>query len=240
MMTLKKTQQEMKEQFPAVTFRAIGVDLSKPDHSYMSEIIKECKGITPTLIFNNAGYILTGHFADTTLAEQTGNYECNATAPVYITHHFANQMLDQKLKGAIFFTSSPAGFMPCPITVMYGATKAFLTEFATSIGPELRGSGIDVLVVHPSPVNTSFYKGNKHNIQIMEFFRGTATTPERIANCFFRAVGRTAVYDQGYYSFWLRIVLRLIDLSFLQNIIYIAGSSSGELTKIKKKRPLNK
>jgi len=126
--------------------------------------------------------------------------------------------------------------MPCPITVMYGATKAFLTEFASSIAPELRGDGIDVLVVHPSPVKTFFYAGNKHNIGIMKFFQSTGTSPERIANCFFRAVGRTLVYDQGYYSFMIRLVLRLIDITFLQNIIHIAASTNSELVKIKKKR----
>jgi len=72
---------------------------------------------------------------------QMANYECNAISPVRITHHFAARILSEiaasPTRGAIFFTSSPAGFMPCPITVMYGATKAFLTEFATSIAAEV-------------------------------------------------------------------------------------------------------
>jgi short-subunit dehydrogenase len=41
---------------------------------------------------------------------------------------------------------------------MYGATKAFLTEFAASLAGEVYGSNIDVLVIHPSPVDTEFYR----------------------------------------------------------------------------------
>jgi NADP-dependent 3-hydroxy acid dehydrogenase YdfG len=31
-----------------------------------------------------------------------------------------------------------AGLMPCPFSVIYGATKAFLTEFATSLACEVK------------------------------------------------------------------------------------------------------
>ena len=34
------------------------------------------------------------------------------------------------------------GLMPCPISTMYGATKAFLTEFAVSIAAELNRKSI--------------------------------------------------------------------------------------------------
>jgi hypothetical protein len=37
------------------------------------------------------------------------NFECNATAPMKITQHFAKLMVDKKLKGLIAFTSSSAG-----------------------------------------------------------------------------------------------------------------------------------
>lgn len=53
--------------------------------------------------------ITTGFFANLPLARVLANYECNATAAVKITHHFANRMIDEKLSGLIAFTSSPAG-----------------------------------------------------------------------------------------------------------------------------------
>jgi len=56
---------------------------------------------------------------------------------------------------------------------------------------QLKYDGVDVLVVHPSPVNTNFYSGNSHDIGAMNFFKKTATTPLTIASCFFRSIGRT-------------------------------------------------
>ena len=77
----------------------------------------------------------------------------NATSAFKITHHFVNDMLDKRMPGLVTFTSSSAGFIPCPMSVLYGATKAFLTEFAASLAAEIKGNGIDVVVVHPSPVD---------------------------------------------------------------------------------------
>ena len=66
------------------------------------------------------------------------NFNCNAACAVKLTHHFLSRLQSEKLRGALVYTSSPAGFMPCPFSVMYGATKAFLTNFATSLAPEVR------------------------------------------------------------------------------------------------------
>lgn len=170
-------------------FRAVGVDLSRGD--YMTPIIDNTKDLPIKLVFNNAGYITAGFFADVPLERSLGNYECNATCALKITHHFLNTMQAQNLKGLIAFTSSSAGafcfffcgglihirmvwavslmtvvspfflcfpgFVPNPLSSMYASTKAFLTMFATSLAPEIRSSGIDVVVVHPSPMATNFF-----------------------------------------------------------------------------------
>ena len=38
----------------------------------------------------------------------------------------------------------------------------------------------------------------------------TATSPERIASCFFRSLGRTIVHDQGYFPIALKFVLKVL------------------------------
>ena len=44
-----------------------------------------------------------------------------------------------------------------------------LTHFATSLAGEVRQDGIDVSVLHPSPVATSFYAG-AHAMPTLKFF----------------------------------------------------------------------
>lgn len=88
---------------------------AKFDHKtdYMPAIIEATKDIDIAVVFNNAGYIVTGFFDQTSLDAQLANLvthcssslsltdcsqECNATACVKVTHHFLQQMLAKKLK----------------------------------------------------------------------------------------------------------------------------------------------
>lgn len=232
---LKDTHACLTKKYPKQEFRQVGVNLGESG-AYLPTIIKATSDIEISLLFNNAGFVSTGLFADSSLAAQMANYECNAISPVQITHHFLNKMLDKKIKGCVCFTSSPAGLIPNPMTTMYGATKAFLTEFSLSIGAEVKSDGIDVLVVHPSPVNTAFYSGNTHNIGAMKMFQKTATTPDSIARCFFVSVGKSMIHEQGYFCLFTRLILKVLDVCLLANIIGFFTAGQADYKKSKKKR----
>jgi short-subunit dehydrogenase len=90
--------------------------------------------------------------------------------------------------------------------------QAFLTSFATSLAPEVKVDGIDVLVVHPSPVTSNFYNST-HKLDALEMFRRTGTSPDTIANAMLRSVGRTSVCDQGYYSVAVRVLLKVYHVA---------------------------
>ena len=62
--------------------------------------------------------------------------------------------VQKKLCGCIVFTSSAAAAIASPFTALYAATKSFVSSFGASLAVEVRHHGIDVLVFHPSPVNT--------------------------------------------------------------------------------------
>lgn len=236
--TFSRNFAALVKKFPAQQFRAVEVDLSLPGSAYLPVIQDATKDLDVQIVFNNAGYIKTGFFCDVSLAEQQKNHTCNATSAMEITHWFASQMLKKKLPGCIGFTSSPAGFTPCPFSSLYGATKAYLTEFACSIAPELRADGIDVCVVHPSPVASRFYEGT-HKIGVMEFFKGTATGPEKIAVALFQSMGRTVVSDQGYYPLVTRLLLKVIDFNLFADLTCRSASIMPEFTELRGKKPLS-
>ena len=62
--------------------------------------------------------------------------------------------VQKKLRGCIVFTSSAAAAIASPFTALYAATKSFVSSFGASLAVEVRHHGINVLVFHPSPVNT--------------------------------------------------------------------------------------
>jgi short-subunit dehydrogenase len=172
---LKETTETLKSQFPALEFRAVG---AKFDHKtdYMPAIIQATEDIDIAIVFNNAGYIVTGFFDQTTLDSQLANLECNATACVKVTHHFLKKMLEKKIKGCFIFTSSVSGYIPNPFAVMYGATKSFVSQFAASLAVEVRNNGIDVLAVHPSPVASNFFD-KAHKLESLEMAQKAAVSP---------------------------------------------------------------
>ena len=194
---------------------------------YLEEIKNATSDIPVSLVFNNAGYIVTGFFANLPLAKHLANYECNATAAVKITHHFANRLIDEKLPGLIAFTSSPAGRIPNPSSSLYGGTKAFLSEFAASIAPELRADGIDVIVVHPSPIASNFYQST-HDMGAIRMFKATANTPDVIADSLFSGAGRVVIRDQGYFPAVQKLLLTALDYNLLAVIITWTSGMAGD------------
>ena len=193
---LKETMKQIKETFPDLEFRSVGVSFS-PGVDYLKQIKEATKDIDVRCIFNNAGFLVTGFFDQAPLGKLLANMECNATAAVNISHYFSNKLVTEKKKGCIVFTSSVAGFIPTPFSGMYGATKAFVSQLACSLHIELSSLGIDVCAVHPSPVDSNFYANLDHKIEIMESACKHAVPPEALPDDIFRSIGACALRDLG-------------------------------------------
>lgn len=133
---LKQTLTDLKENFPQQEFRSVAVNFS-PGVKYMDKIVEATKDIEIPIIFNNAGFIVTGFIDQAPIEKLLANIECNATAGVNISHHFVKKLVSGKKKGCIVFTSSVAGFIPTPFAAMYAATKAFVSQFARLVNNEL-------------------------------------------------------------------------------------------------------
>eukprot|EP01114_Cavostelium_apophysatum_P015922 TRINITY_DN443_c0_g1_i2.p1 TRINITY_DN443_c0_g1~~TRINITY_DN443_c0_g1_i2.p1 ORF type:complete len:325 (+),score=90.05 TRINITY_DN443_c0_g1_i2:92-1066(+) len=228
---MKDFSVKIQQDFPKLQFRFVPIDLSKP--GYMDAIKKSTDDIPISLVFNNAGYVVIGMFAAVDLEKQLKNIEVNMMVSVHVTHHFLNKMLAAKRKGAVVFTSSPAGGIPTPFSVTYGSTKAFITSFAQSLAGEVRYDGIDVLVVHPSPVDTNFYKSDTaHKSDMLNAFKKAATSPTNIADIMFSSVGRTVIRDQGITTFVFRFLLKLLDINFFADITARTGHITGDFKKL--------
>eukprot|EP01095_Lingulamoeba_sp_RSL-Kostka_P017906 TRINITY_DN9587_c2_g1_i1.p1 TRINITY_DN9587_c2_g1~~TRINITY_DN9587_c2_g1_i1.p1 ORF type:complete len:334 (+),score=93.02 TRINITY_DN9587_c2_g1_i1:81-1082(+) len=237
---LTEIHSSLEEKYPNQKFIEIGVDLSNVDEA-CEEIFKETEGLDIDLLFSNAGYILVNLFSFSSIESQMKNYNVNSTIAVKLAHHFSKLMIQKKRKGAISFTSSPAGLMACPTSVMYGSTKAFLTNFGSSLAVELKPEGIDVLVLHPSPVDTNFYSGDSvADSSSLAFFKKTATPPTNIANTILCSLGKpmSVVRDQGYFSVLLKMLLKVIDSNFLSYVMAIFISMGGEYKSLREKGAL--
>ena len=229
---LKKSLETLKATYKNVEFRGVGVDLSSSE--FMTKLGDATRDIEITLIFNNAGYIKPGFFHTSSVGSLLANYNVNATACLHITHHFLQLMVARGQRGLICFTSSASGFIPNPMSAIYGSTKAFVTSFAASLAPEIKELGIDVVVLHPSPVDTNFYQSSENSaLSALRFFRKTATTPEHVVSELFKAPGRSIMVDQGYFSIVTKLILKILDWNLLANIMTHMIKTNGDYKAFK-------
>jgi hypothetical protein len=115
------------------------------------------QGRTLDALVNNAGVGVYGKFIETDLDDELSMIHLNTISFVALTKFFAPQMV-QRGAGRILMTASVASKMPTPYLTIYGATKAFVYEFAQGLRAELQDSGVTVTALLPGPTDTNFFE----------------------------------------------------------------------------------
>ncbi|GLR73092.1 SDR family NAD(P)-dependent oxidoreductase [Agaribacter marinus] len=105
------------------------------------------------LLINNAGAAYPGAFLKQSLEKRQSVIDLNIKAPIALTHHFADKMVERK-RGGIIFVSSVAAHMGAPYIASYAATKSYLLSFGTALGCELDKHNVDVTTILPGPTRT--------------------------------------------------------------------------------------
>mmetsp|Transcript_55768 Transcript_55768/g.174718 ORF Transcript_55768/g.174718 Transcript_55768/m.174718 type:complete len:375 (+) Transcript_55768:3-1127(+) len=216
-----ETVAEFKKLFPKQEVRQVKANLSDSSGAWMDDVKAATKDIDVQMVFNNAGYIVTGFFEQHPVGVHLANFHCNLTANVWLTHHFYSEMVAKDIKGCIVFTSSSAGFIPNPFAAMYGCTKAGVSELAASLAVEAKARGIDVHAVHPSPVTSRFTAGGGNDVKVnkvaaIEMAYKFATGPEALPDQIFSAVGRCPVMlDLGGTSVGMRLTVHFLGYNLM-------------------------
>lgn len=107
------------------------------------------------LLVNNAGLALgtaTAEHAD--LAQWRQMIDTNITALVTLTRLLLPKLIERR--GAIVNISSIAGTYPYKGGNVYGASKAFVTQFSLGLRTDLHGSGVRVTSIEPGMAETEF------------------------------------------------------------------------------------
>ena len=124
----------------------IAVDLSQRDAP--AQLLAETAGSDIGLVISNAGFNIRGLFEETDAAEMADMLTVNCHAPMQLAHGFLPR-LKARGKGGLVFTSSVEGFIGCPFSTAYSATKALVIGLGEGLYGELAGSGVDVLTLCP-------------------------------------------------------------------------------------------
>ena len=135
--------------------RAVAIDLSKPGAA--GELIRNVEeaGEQVDLLVNNAGFGLTGRFAELDGARLRQMIDLNCGALTELCRGVIPAMVARR-SGAILNVASTAAFQPGPGMAVYFATKAFVLSLTEALHEELRTKGIKVSALCPGPTATEF------------------------------------------------------------------------------------
>jgi serine 3-dehydrogenase len=107
------------------------------------------------VLVNNAGLALgTAPAQRAELSQWRQMIDTNVTALATMTHALLPTLIARR--GAIFNISSIAGSYPYPGGNVYGATKAFVTQFSLNLRSDLHGTGVRVTSIEPGLAETEF------------------------------------------------------------------------------------
>ncbi|MCP1661046.1 SDR family NAD(P)-dependent oxidoreductase [Neisseria perflava] len=141
---------------PAIEVTPLQADLSTAAGNDAVLAAAEKYGAPPEIAVINAGICVGGAFIDHTLAEHLQVMDLNMGSPVRLTYGLLPDMI-RAGGGKFLFVSSLSATTPTPYESVYGPTKAFLSSFANGIREELKGTGIQITILHPGATATEFH-----------------------------------------------------------------------------------
>ena len=137
-----------------------GLQLDLDDSASIQKAVEEVKEKTNGqlyALFNNAAYGQPGAVEDLNRQTLRAQFETNLFGAIELTNQIIPMMRKQG-KGRIIQNSSVLGLTVLPYRGAYNASKFALEGITDTLRLELHGSGIDVCLIEPGPIESRFRK----------------------------------------------------------------------------------
>ncbi len=194
---LETVAHEFSDEF-GVDVTIIPADLSDPEMPFAIYDTVTEDGTYVDYLVNNAGFGISGAFAETDLATELDILQVNASSVVALTKLFLRDMLAGE-GGGIMNVSSIGAFQPVPYLNVYCATKAFVQSFTEALAYELRGTQAHAMALCPGITSTEFIERAEADANpMMKAGLVPMQTPEAVAKEGYRAfMGKKTVVVTG-------------------------------------------
>lgn len=144
----------------------VKVDVLVADLTNDEDVARVVQTITEhddlTLLVNNAGFGISGRFADIELAGTLAIIQLHIETTVRLCHAALLNMR-KKRQGAIINVASIGGFLSMPSSVTYNATKAFLISFSDALAYEEAENGVTIQVLCPGFTRTEVFESANYS-----------------------------------------------------------------------------
>jgi uncharacterized protein len=185
---------DLKEKY-GIDTRVVIADLAANDG--VDRLADAVADLPIAFLVNNAGFGYAGRFDKLATERLRSMVVVNCVVPVVLTSRILPGMIDRG-RGAVIVVGSVAGRQPLPLHAVYSATKGFDQLFGEGLWGELRGTGIDVLVLEPGPTKTEF-----QGVAGEAVGEDHGEPPENVVRVAFDALGKQPSVISGWFN-WVR------------------------------------
>ncbi|KAF7890150.1 hypothetical protein EAF00_008466 [Botryotinia globosa] len=173
-------------------------------------------GLDVGILVNNVGqsHSIPVPFIQTPKEEIRDIITINCTGTLRVTQIVAPGMVQRK-RGLILTMGSFGGWLPTPLLATYSGSKAFLQQWSTSLGGELKGTGVDVELVLSYLVTTAMSKIRRTSMFI--------PNPRTFVKTTLAKIGRSGGAQKMAYTstpFWGHALMQW----WLENTLGVGGS----------------
>ncbi len=125
------------------------------DKKELHRFLQDYKKENISILVNCAGFGKFAPHEEISVSDIEDMIQVNLTAPLLLAKTFLRTL--KRNRGYIFNICSISGIKQAPFGAVYGATKAGLRHFGSSLFVEARKSGIKVININPDITNTPFF-----------------------------------------------------------------------------------
>jgi hypothetical protein len=140
-----------------VAVTTITLDLAEPGPAAAIRRELSARGLTPTMLVNNAGLGESSPLLGATPRAVHDQIAVNIAALVDLTREFLPDLVGSG-HGILINVASMAALQPIPGLAVYAASKTFVHRFTSAIAYELRDEPITVFTLVPGATRTEFWE----------------------------------------------------------------------------------
>jgi NAD(P)-dependent dehydrogenase (short-subunit alcohol dehydrogenase family) len=148
-------KQEDLDRLTADGMEAIALDMRSDESvSAVAQLVMSRCGGSLNVLVNNAGYGQPGALEDLTRDQMREQFEVN----VFGMQQLTNELLPalRTARGRILNISSIVGVVSLPFFGIYSASKFAMEALSDAMRVELRGTGVEVVLIEPGPIESRF------------------------------------------------------------------------------------
>jgi len=158
---------EIETKYNSIKTKTLAMDFSLNQDSDFAALKDLVSALDVAILVNNVGlsHDIPVPFVQTPEKEMKDIITINCLGTLRVTQLIAPGMAQRK-RGLILTMASFGGILPTPLLATYSGSKAFLQQWGTALGSELKPHGVDVQVVQSYLVTSAMSKIKRTSMTI--------------------------------------------------------------------------